>query len=231
MKKLIAIIIVIFFTSCSITGTYFTGNGLCNQKLILKKNNEFTYKTFIDVGGANSINGKWTKSGNTLTLNSTEQPNYKPNSIFDTLIQWDRNEKLIIFSEIGDFMAFTDEWIISINDGQSIDTLIYGNYNMYKEFEFIPLGSATITTIDSIGSIKVVNTNGWTDCILRDSTFYISNPKSNIIIIYPDPYNLYHGVKYMVNKEWKIKNRKIYLWRKENGEYLKDGYLKKRLKE
>jgi len=237
MKKLIAIIIVILFTSCSITGTYFTGDGLRYDKLILKNNNKFTYIQFSDVGGGHSINGKWTKNENILTLNSIEQPNYKPNSIFDTLIQWDRNEKLIIFCDMDYVMFFTDKWIISINNGQEIDTLGYYNekygkmYNIYKEFEFITFCSAVLTTIDSIGSIKVLNTNGWTDCILRDSTFYISNPKSNIILIYPDPYNLYHGAQYMVNTEWKIENRRIYTWRNGSGEYSKDYYLKKRLKE
>jgi hypothetical protein len=234
MKKLIAIIIVIFFTSCSITGTYFTGDGLRYDKLILKNNNKFTYIQFSDVGGGHSINGKWTKNENILTLNSIEQPNYKPNSIFDTLIQWDRNEKLIVFGAIDYVMGFTDKWIISINNGQEIDTLDYCSeiHNIRKEFEFIPFGSAVFTTIDSIGSIKVINTQDrWTDCILRDSTFYISNSKSNIILIYPDPYNLYYGAQYMVNTEWKIKNRKIYIWRKGNGKYSNSYCLKKRLKE
>ena len=235
MNKLI-IIVTVFFTSCSITGTYFTGNRDIAHTLILKNDNKFIYKSFYDVGGAQPpINGEWTKNGNILTLNSNEQPDFKPNSIFDTLIQWDRNDKLIIFCNMDYVMSFTDNWIISINNGQEIDTLSGGFgviYNsIYEKFKFIGYcGSVVYTTIDSIGSIKILNTRNWNDCILRDSVFYISNPKSNIIFIFPDPYNMYYGAEYMVHTEWKIKNRKIYFWRKENGKYAKDAYLKKRLR-
>jgi len=228
-NKFIGIIIVVLFTSCSITGTYFVGDGFANKTLILKNNNEFVYKQFYDVGGfLPSINGTWTKNGNILTLNSNEQPAFKPNSIFDTLMQWNRNEKLIIFREMEYVMFFTHKWVISINNGQEIDTLDCCNDSIEKDFHYI--GTATLSTIDSIGSIKILNTRNWTDCILKDSVFYISNPKSNLIYIFPDPYNMYYGAKYMVNTEWKIKNRKIYYWRTENGKYAKDAYLEKRLK-
>ncbi|MDL2326912.1 hypothetical protein LJC67_07530 [Bacteroidales bacterium OttesenSCG-928-A14] len=160
---------------------------------------------------------------NILILNSNEQPGYKPNTAYDTLEQ-DRYEKLIIVENMG---ASVHNWVISINDGQEIDTV--NTYDAIFKNKLTPYASTgTYTMIDSIYSIKIIETAGWVDCMLRDSVFNISNPKSNVIILYAQPYNLYYGMMNIVNAEWKIKGNKIYYWRDETGEFKKKYYLRKK---
>lgn len=213
---------ILLLTGCGVTGTYFVGDRYAYKKLVLNGDSTFVYEQFFDAGGLSAIKGKWAQKKDILILNSFEQPGYKPNSVHDTILP-NRDKKIIM---VCNMEASAHNWVISINNGQETDTLdIYGTS---LDNNGLPL-DGTYSRVDSIHSIKIIKTAGWSDCILRDSTFYPDNPASNVITIYAQPYNLYYGVSYLVNAAWKRKRNKIYTWRKENGDYSPSSYLKRRI--
>lgn len=82
--------------------------------------------------------------------------------------------------------------------------------------------------MDSIGSIRILETHNWTDCILKDSLFLLNKPNSNYIKIFVEPYNHYAGMKYFTDSKWLIRNHKIYPWRRGDGEFDRNHVLKKK---
>ena len=225
MKTTLYIIaIAVIFSSCKITGEYFRGNGFSYEYLKVNKDRTFTYERFNDIGGTKTIQGKWTKRKNTITLNSNEQPNFKPNSTFEKVIP-NQDKKIIIVQNM-DISAF--KAIISINNSQVFDTLKLLSDTAYLTEQFPDFVTGVYTNIDSIKSIRILQTNNLSDCVLKDSLFYTSNPKANLIIIYAQPYNHYFRMNYIVNAEWKFKFNRIYTWRKTKSKYSKNNYLRKK---
>ena len=216
--------LTLVFSSCKITGEYFGGDGFNNQYLKLNKDSTFIYETFHDIGGTKTLQGKWTKSKNILILNSNEQPKFKPNSTFEKVIP-DQDKKLIIVQNM-DVSAYHS--IISLNNGKEIDTLRTIKDTTYWTDQFPLFITGIYTNIDKINSIRILQTDNWTDCVLKDSLFLISNPNSNLIIMYAQPYNQYNAMNYLVNVEWKIKGNRIYIWRETKSKYAKNSYLRKK---
>jgi hypothetical protein len=227
LKKTIYILfiaLVFLITGCKITGKYFIGDGLGFESLTLSDDSTFVFVTFHDVGGSLIINGKWTLNKKIITLNSYEKPDFKPNSILEKTIP-NQNKKLIIV-QCMDVSAF--EAVISINNGQETDSLEVITDTIFSNDQYPFLVTGTYTTIDTVKKIHILQTNNWTDCVLKDSVFYVSDPKSNFIIIYAQPYNQYYGMKYLVNAEWKFTHNRIYNWRESKTRFAKDCYLKKK---
>jgi len=72
------LLVLLFPVGCTVTETYFEGDGFHYTYLTLKKDRVFTYENFSDVGGTYIIKGKWTKDENRITLNSFEHPILNP---------------------------------------------------------------------------------------------------------------------------------------------------------
>ena len=223
-KLLIGIILIFVLFGCKITGNYFSGDGLNYTNFILNKDSTFTYETFNDIEGTTTIKGKWTKNKKILTLNSFEQPTFKPNSTYEKFIP-NQDKKLIVIQNM-DVSAYST--IISLNNGQEIDTLNFLFDTTLRKYNFTFGVTGVYTTIDLIKNIRILKTNNWTDCVLKDSLFYISNPKANFIIIYSQPYNHYNGMNYFVNSEWELNHNKIYIWRQTKSKYNRNNYLQKK---
>jgi hypothetical protein len=196
--------------SIDISGLYGkceNGYLVCEQ-LLLKEDNTFKYALFYDVGGWRVWEGKFFLKKDTIVLNTYDQPDYKLNSILETKIQ-DSVNKIIQVYNI-DVPATNAE--IDINDGELLLKLDFGGY-------------IKIPNSVKLKKIKIHNTN-WTDCSLEDSVFIVKNENSNYIEIHTKPFNNYLS-EYFVDTKWIIKGRKIFIWRKWNGEFSKKRILKK----
>lgn len=216
--------IAILISSCSITGKYFQGDGLNYHSMVLRKDSTFKYVYFNDLCGINVIEGKWSLKKDTLIINSKNQPDFKPSSVEEKYIHH-LNEKLILIQNMD---VSANRAVISINEDELIDTLNYIYDTLLMDTTFPLFSTGIYVNIDSISSIRIVETDNWSDCILKDSLFQIKNPCSNFIRIYAEPYNHYYGMTYFTDTKWLIQNNKIYLWREENGDFDRIFFLKKR---
>lgn len=221
---LLTTLFILLSAGCKITGEYFSGDGFNNTELILKKDSTFIYKTFHDIGGTNVIEGKWTKHKNFIILNSNAKPPFKPNSLIEKQVPGQK-KKLIIVQNMD---VSAGRAIISVNNGQQTDTLNVLMDSTYWGIEYPLFVTGTYTNVTPIKSIRILRIDDWKDCVLRDSLFYVSNPASNLIIIYAQPYNQYYGMNYLVDAAWKLKRNRIYLWRQTKTKFAKDSYLRKR---
>jgi hypothetical protein len=183
------------------------GYLVCEQ-LLLKENSTFKYALFYDVGGWRIWNGKWKLNRDTLILDTFDQPSFKLNAILETVTQ-DTNFKTIQVYNI-DIPATNAD--IDINDGY---------LKLRLDFD----GQIKIPANVELKKIKIHNTN-WSDCILKDSVFTITNRNSNFFEIHTKPLNNYLS-EYFVETKWIIKGRKILPWRKWNGEFSNERVLKK----
>lgn len=197
------------------------GDGFSNDKLTLSKDT-FSFRTFSDVGGATTFKGKWSRHGDILTLNSFNRPAFKPNSVRE-ITGRERAKKLIVVQNLD---VSAHRAVISINNGQEIDTLDHIDQKDLDTYDLFFVTGA-YTNISSIKSIKILNTNNWTDCVLRDSLFYVTNPGANVIIVYAQPYNFYAGMQYMIEQQWKFVGNKIYTWHTANDKWSKTFFLKR----
>ncbi len=214
----------LFTTGCKVIGDYSLSSGFSNVHLTLKEDSTFIYRSFFDAGGTDTIAGRWTKHKKIVTLNSYAKPEFKPNTVYEKP-EPNKNEKLIIIQFMDESASHT---IISINNDQEIDTLKPLNDTTYLGDPYPMDLTSAYTHLNPINNIRILKTDNSTDCILKDSLFKISNPSSNLIIIYAQPYNHYSGMKYFVNTEWKIHYNRIYTWRKSNMKFDKEVFLSKR---
>jgi len=118
--------------------------------------------------------------------------------------------------------------VISLNDGDEMDTLKVISDTAYWNDQFPILVTGAYSNIDSVRNVRILKIDQFGDCVLKDSLFEISDPKSNCILIYAQPYNHYFGMKYFVDAEWKIKSNRIYIWRKTKTTFDKEVYLRKK---
>jgi hypothetical protein len=183
------------------------GYLVCDQ-LLLNNDSTFKYALFYDVGGWRIWMGKWKVKSDTIILNTFSHPAFKLNSIFESV----RKDTDYLTIQIYNMEIPATNARIEINDGELIReldffgrTIIYGNIKPKK--------------------IKIHNTN-WSECVLVDSIFTISNMNSNYIEIHTKPYNNYLS-EYMVDTKWIIKGKMIYPWRTWKGEYSKLWSLKR----
>ncbi len=227
MKKIVYILTLLILSSligCKVTGIYSLGNGFSHIRMIIKEDSTFAYTTFFDAGGTDTIRGKWKLHKGYLILNSFAKPKFKPNSIYEKT-EANKDKKLIIVQNMD---VDASAAIISINNGQKVDTLRMLNDSNYWNDSY-PMGlTGAYTHIDSIKNIRIIKTDNWTDCILKDSSFNTLNPKSNLIIIYSQPYNHYWGMKYFVDTKWKLRFNRIYPWRKTITQFDKKYFLTKK---
>ena len=225
MRTVSVLFIILFFSSCTVTGKYFAGDGFNNTSLTLNKDHSFIFIDFHDIGGANKITGQWSLKNRILKLNSDNRPPFVPNSISAVQVK-SLSHKLVVIQNM-DVSAY--KTIVSLNDGAIIDSTNYLPANdLFIDSSFTFLATGFYTNIDTIKSIRILKTNGWTDCGFTQTEFQVNNPNANYIRIFAQPYNHYYGMKYFYNTEWLIKNNKIYNWRQENNEFAKKAYLKKR---
>lgn len=129
MKKSVYLLsIIVLMSSCSITGSYMNGDGLGNNLIALNEDRTFEYVTFLDVGGTNTIEGTWSLEKDTLILNSKAQPEFKPSSVEEKNLP-NLKKKLILVRNM-DVTAY--KAVISINEGELIDTLDYIHDSLLK---------------------------------------------------------------------------------------------------
>lgn len=190
----------------------------------MNKDNTFKYTTFNDVGGTDVIEGKWSVYKDTLIINSNDQPEFKPSSVEEKIIP-DLKKKVILAQNMD---VFSSNTIISINEGELIDTLEFIQDSIFIVDTPPYLLFGTYVDIDSIGSIRIIGVRGWTDCILKKNLFVLKNPYSNYIRLYIEPYNHYDGMNYFTDTKWLIRNNKIYKWRNKDGKFDRESVLKKR---
>jgi len=224
----IYIILLTFLSGCSITGKYYVGgeNDFATEYIILRKDSTFKYLKSFDVGGTTIIEGHWKRKKDTLIINSFEKPPFTPSSIIEKF-EPKLNGTFILVQNM-DVSSYNS--IISINNGVIIDTL----RNLSDPIFFDNTTPKNITgikvSLDSIYSIKIIETNNWGDCVLKDSTFNVKNHKANLFRIYLQPYNRYYGMKYFVDTKWVIKKGRIYLWRNEENKYVSNYFFRKKRK-
>jgi hypothetical protein len=225
LKILVYISMFLFISGCKVTGDYFIFNGFSSVHFTIKKDSTFIYQTFSDAGGgSDTIKGRWTTNNGMIFLNSSAKPKFIPNTIYEKA-EPNKNKKLIII-KLMDVDAF--KAIISINNGREIDTLnMINDTNYLNDFESIDL-TGVYTHLDSVKNIRILKIDDLKDCLLEDSVFKISNPSSNVIIIYAQPYNHYWPMKYFVNTEWKLHNSRIYPWRKTRTKFDRQVFLSKK---
>jgi len=223
MKTLLTILILGIFSSCNITGHYFSGDGFNNTSISLANDHSFTYFEYHDAGGKSVIEGKWVIQNDTLVLNSTNKPSFHPNSIVSKQ-ELNNGRKLIIIQYMD---VDADGVIVSLNNGQEFDTTRYLHDPLLRD----SLSSFSITgfytDLDSIQEIQILKTNGWVDCGLLQSQFILSNPKATNIRIFAQPFNQYFGMRFLINTKWLLRNNKIYNRRKEDNTFDEKSYLKK----
>ena len=225
MKSLIIILVVLYLTSCTVTGKYFAGDGFNNTSLTLNKDHSFTFIDFLDVGGANKIIGRWSLKNNILKLNSDNKPPFIPNTVSFTQIKSLRNKLIII--QYMDISAY--KVIVSLNNGAVIDsTISLRDMDLSTDNSLPMFVTGFYTNLDTLKSIEILDTKGWIDCGLTQTEFKADNSTFNYVKIFAQPYNHYYGMKYFYNTEWLIKNNRIYNWRTENNVFNMKFYLKRR---
>lgn len=215
MKPLLklTIFVMVAASGCKISNEYNNNYGNDKESLIINYDGTFIFETTYQATGNTVIKGEWKRDKDILTLNSFDRPQFEPNTIEEKLIP-NQTNKLIIFQED----AYYDGTIISINNGQEIDTLRW--LETYVNDDHL-LVTGVFSKIDSIKTISVIKTF----CLLRDSIFSISNPSSNYIRIYPHPYNYYPRMKYLTNVQWKVEGNIIYYWKESEIEYSTKKFL------
>lgn len=180
---------------------------VCEQ-LLLKQDSTFKYALFYDVGGWRIWNGKWIIKRDTLILNTYDQPNYKLNTISESIIQDTTYKTIQVYNN--DIPATNAD--IDINDGELLLKLdFFGQIKIPKNIK--------------PRKIKIHNSN-WSDCILEDSVFLVKNENSNYYEIHTKPLNNYLS-EYFVETKWIINRGKILIWRKWDGEFSKKRILRK----
>jgi hypothetical protein len=189
------------FGSCR--GAGGDGAYACTQ-VELRKNGTFYLYVFYDIGGGSTIQGTYSLNGDTVTVNTYDQPKLSENIIMETFdpMMPARQYKICFFDSDSNktpaVMKVNDE-LRKMNDWQN---------------EFL------ITT-DSVALIEFAGT-----VIGQNGTYIPKNKRSNIFKIYlkdVDPSLL--APAYLTNVKWMLAEDKLYLWKNEKGDFDLTRYL------
>lgn len=107
MRVLLAILtMVITILSCRSKKDVLYGkcqkNYYACTQVLLKKNGEFEYFQFYDVGGSTVVKGQWQSRDDTVILNSYEQQEHRIDTVIESTT-WNRNSRIEF---AGDFHGY-----------------------------------------------------------------------------------------------------------------------------
>jgi hypothetical protein len=160
--------------------------------IIIKKNNTFSVLSWMDVWGADTLNGHWEVNGNRLTL--------KPDTIIEAVTQ-NKDSVLSVVEKNDKIGSDVRIRVLDAADASAIiGTSIYVNDDPTKYF----IGVSGDVVIKNVTAIKNIGIKYVSDL----NTVALVNPKANDILItlklYYPPRN--HG---SIHKDWIIKRKKL----------------------